>query len=91
MARKSKTYQTSLGFFEQVAEIEAIEKKIQAEDANWDVARRRNALTNHDSLPKKFFADLLKLFPDFQILSALPRGDRDAVRVPGTGSVRCCS
>jgi hypothetical protein len=46
-------------------------------------------------LPKKICADLLKLFPDFQILSASPIGDRDAVRVPpletGTGSVRCRS
>jgi hypothetical protein len=49
-------------------QIEAIEKKVQAEDANWDeeakrlkaaaagpgLRERRNALTNHDSLPKKF-------------------------------------
>ena len=43
MARKLKTYQTSLGFFDQAiaAERAALEKRSQAENARWEKQKHK--------------------------------------------------
>jgi len=64
MARKLKTYQTSLGFFEQA---------IAAPSAGAGLRGSAQESVNQPRfVAKKICADLLKLFPGLQIFSASP-------------------